>query len=333
MGEDLYAEIVGKEKYDRPCRVYAPVGSHEDLLPYLVRRLLENGANTSFVNRIVDEAVAVDDIVADPLAEARAHDFQPHPRIPAPADIFGPERVNSKGINFADRSIRQPLWSAMDAASAKTWRAAPIVAGDSQSGEEVASVNPAITAEIVGVCKWASVEQVDAALDAATTAQLAWDRTPAGERAAILNKAADLFEANSAELLALCIREAGKTLPDAVSELREAVDFLRYYAVEAISLFGEPTVMPGPTGERNTYGLRGRGVFVCISPWNFPLAIFTGQIVAALAAGNAVLAKPAEQTPLIAHRAIELLLAAGIPPAVFAFSAWRRRDHWWTRSV
>jgi len=319
MGEDLYAEVIGKEKYDRPCRVYAPVGSHEDLLPYLVRRLLENGANTSFVNRIADESVAVDDIVADPLAEARAHDFQPHPRIPAPADIFGPGRVNSRGINLADRAIREALWSGMDAASAKIWKAAPIVAGETHSGEEIPSVNPAMTDEIVGVCHLATTEQVDAALDAATKAHAEWDRTPAGARAGILNKAADLFEENSAELLTLCIREAGKTLPDAVSELREAVDFLRYYAREATNLFGAATVMPGPTGERNTYGLRGRGVFVCISPWNFPLAIFTGQVAAALAAGNTVLAKPAEQTPLVAHRAIELLLAAGIPPPVLHF--------------
>jgi RHH-type proline utilization regulon transcriptional repressor/proline dehydrogenase/delta 1-pyrroline-5-carboxylate dehydrogenase len=160
---------------------------------------------------------------------------------------------------------------------------------------------------------------VDEALQAALIAQPAWDRTPPKRRAEILNKAASLFEEHTAELLALCIREAGKTLPDAVSELREAVDFLRYYAKQASALFGEPTVMPGPTGERNTYGLRARGIFVCISPWNFPLAIFTGQVAAALAAGNAVLAKPAEQTPLVAHRAIELMLAAGIPPGVLHF--------------
>ncbi len=319
MGEELYAEVVDPEKHDRPCRVYAPVGSHEDLLPYLVRRLLENGSNTSFVNRIVDESIDVQDIVADPIELAREHDCLPHPRIVRPADIFQPERSNSKGFNLADRNVSRKLLSDMEAFESKQLKARPIVAGKEQSGDEIASVNPANTAEIVGICVLAREEHVDTALKAAVAGQVAWNRIAAEDRAAILNKAADLFEENSAELLELCVREAGKIIPDAISELREAVDFIRYYAAQSLTHFGAPTVMPGPTGERNSYGMRGRGVFVCISPWNFPLAIFTGQVAAALAAGNAVIAKPAEQTPLVAYRAVQLMLEAGIPADVLHY--------------
>jgi len=319
MGAELYAEVIDADKMNRPCRVYAPVGSHEDLLPYLVRRLLENGANTSFVNRIIDESIEVQEIVADPIAATREHDALPHPKIASPSDIFGEARQNSGGINLADRAVRQTLFAAMDDALPESFDAAPIVGGKPRSGEPHASVNPSNTDEVIGVCQLADEALVDEALDLAVKAQADWDRTAASERAAVLNKAADLFEKNTAQLLALCIKEAGKTLPDAVSELREAVDFLRYYASEASAQFGEPKVMPGPTGELNTLGLRGRGVFVCISPWNFPLAIFTGQVAAALAAGNAVIAKPAEQTPLVAYRAAQLLHEAGIPGDVLHF--------------
>ncbi len=187
------------------------------------------------------------------------------------------------------------------------------------SGSEVPSVNPANTDEVVGICHQAEEQHVDAALELSVKGQVAWDRMGADKRAVILNRAADLFEAHHAELLALCVSEGGKTIPDSVSELREAVDFFRYYAAQAQRHFGEPLVMPGPTGEHNTYGLRGRGVFVCISPWNFPLAIFTGQVAAALAAGNAVLAKPAAPTPLIAYRAVQLMHEAGVPADVLHF--------------
>jgi len=319
MGEALYAEVVDPEKHNRPCRVYAPVGSHEDLLPYLVRRLLENGSNTSFVNRIVDESIAVEDIVADPIEMALDHDCLPHPRIPRPADIFEPERPNSKGLNLADRHVTRQLLADMEKFASQSLQARPIITGKPQSGEEMPSVNPANTSEVVGTCMLASEQHVDAALNAAVPGQVAWDRLGAEQRAVILNKVADLYEENSAELLELCVREAGKIIPDAISELREAVDFIRYYAAQSLTHFGDPTEMPGPTGERNTYGMRGRGVFVCISPWNFPLAIFTGQIAAALAAGNAVLAKPAEQTPLVAYRAVQLMLEAGVPGDVLHF--------------
>jgi RHH-type proline utilization regulon transcriptional repressor/proline dehydrogenase/delta 1-pyrroline-5-carboxylate dehydrogenase len=262
-----------------------------------VRRLLENGANTSFVNRIVDEAIDVGEIVADPIGLTREYRCQPHPHIHPPGDMFSGERRNSKGINLPDSNVSRELLASMQSASMRTYAACPIVGGDKLDGDEVPSVNPANTQQVVGICQQASVDQVDVALDIAAAGQPAWDRTPASDRAAIMNKAADLFENHTAELLALCVADAA----------------------QACKLYGEPTLLPGPTGERNTHGLRGRGVFVCISPWNFPLAIFTGQVAAALAAGNAVLAKPAEQTPLVAYRAVELLLEAGVPPAVLHF--------------
>jgi RHH-type transcriptional regulator, proline utilization regulon repressor / proline dehydrogenase / delta 1-pyrroline-5-carboxylate dehydrogenase len=319
MGEELYAEVVDPEKFNLPCRVYAPVGSHEDLLPYLVRRLLENGSNTSFVNRIVDEDIPVEDIIADPIAAVCAHDCLPHPKIPAPPDLYRPERANSKGVNLADHNVTGPLLQAMQRVREKEFVAHAIIGGKAGKGGETPSVNPADSTHVAGVCRLAMPDEVDAALELAVAGQPAWNRTPAGERAAILNRAADLYEEHTAELMSLCVSEAGKSIPDAVAEVREAVDFMRYYAARAIEFFGEPRVLPGPTGERNTFGMRGRGVFVCISPWNFPLAIFTGQVTAALAAGNAVLAKPAEQTPLVAYRAIRLLLDAGVPADVLHF--------------
>ncbi len=319
MGEDLYAEVIDPDKFGRPCRVYAPVGSHEDLLPYLVRRLLENGANTSFVNRIIDVSIDVQDIVADPIDVTRAGASKPHPRIPSPLDIFQPERRNSRGLNLPDRRLLAASLDAMQKASSSERSASAIVDGRSMQGKGVPSVNPANSDQIVGTCQVADIKAVEKALDSALKNQGDWDRTPAAERAAILQKTADLFEQNTAELLSICVAEAGKTVPDAISELREAVDFLRYYAVQAVRLYGERITLPGPTGERNQLGMRARGIFVCISPWNFPLAIFTGQVSAALASGNAVLAKPAEQTPLIAHRAVQLFLEAGVPEGILHF--------------
>ncbi len=322
MGEELYAEVIGQGTLDRPCRVYAPVGSHEDLLPYLVRRLLENGANTSFVNRISDDDIEVEDIVADPLAAGAGHDYRPHPRIPQPPELYAPERRNSRGYNLADRTVTVPLLANMRSLASVGLTATPLSSGRRKKdgkGAAVPSVNPARTGEPVGHYLPATPGDVDTALDAAHAAQPAWNRTPASERATILEAAADRFEAHAPELMALCVREAGKSIPDAVAELREAVDFLRYYAMDARQRFGAAQVLPGPTGERNTLGLHGRGIFVCISPWNFPLAIYTGQVAAALAAGNTVLAKPAEQTPLIAFRASQLLLEAGVPPEVLHF--------------
>ncbi|MDE2070534.1 MAG: bifunctional proline dehydrogenase/L-glutamate gamma-semialdehyde dehydrogenase PutA [Gammaproteobacteria bacterium] len=319
MGDELYAEVVGQGKPNLNCRVYAPVGSHEDLLPYLVRRLLENGANTSFVNRIIDEKVALESIVADPVAEVEALSVKPHPRIPLPRDIYGAQRRNSRGLNLADVALLDRLAGEMRTAMQQEWSAAPIVGGKVLGGEEKPSLNPADNRQTVGIIHAADAETIRKAVDIAAGAQPGWDMTPAGERARILRRAADLFEEHTAELMALCVREAGKSIPDAVSEVREAVDYLRYYALRAEEDFGKPQRLPGPTGESNELWLQGRGVFVCISPWNFPLAIFAGQVSAALAAGNAVLSKPAEQTSLIGAQAIRLLHQAGVPGEVLHF--------------
>jgi RHH-type proline utilization regulon transcriptional repressor/proline dehydrogenase/delta 1-pyrroline-5-carboxylate dehydrogenase len=318
MGEALYDRIVGEDGAGVTCRIYAPTGSHEDLLPYLVRRLLENGANTSFVNRIVDEGLPVEAIVADPVEKVRGLDAKPHPRIPLPADMFGAERKIASGVALADPAALVPLARAMAAASGP-WSAGPLIAGDTAACGGVAVHDPADRRRQIGTAIEATGADVDAALAAAVPAARRWDATPAAERAACLERMAGLMEAHMAELMAMCTREAGKTIRDGVAEVREAVDFCRYYAVRARAEFSEPLVLPGPTGEANSIALHGRGVIACISPWNFPLAIYCGQIAAVLAAGNAVISKPAEQTPLIAARAIGLLHEAGVPRDVLQF--------------
>ena len=316
MGEALYEEIVGPEKMNLSCRVYAPVGSHEDLLAYLVRRLLENGANTSFVNRIVDERLPVSAIVADPVSALARLKAKPHPNIPLPRDLYRPDRANSAGIDLADREALAELRDCLAAALAKPGRAAPIVGGKEVIGKAEPVFDPTDRRRQIGSAVSANAATVEAALAAASHAAPDWDRTAAGKRAAILERAADLYARDRYALMALIIREGGRTIPAALSEVREAIDYLRYYATRARADFAEPLTLPGPTGEHNRIALHGRGVFACISPWNFPLAIFTGQIAAALAAGNAVIAKPAEQTPLTATAAIRHLLAAGIPGEV-----------------
>jgi len=318
MGTDLYAEVIGKDKLNVPCRVYAPVGTHEDLLPYLVRRLLENGANTSFVNRVVDESLPVRELVADPCETVRRFASIPHPRIPLPVNLFGELRKNSMGINFSNDNELKALAEAVNAKSGP-WQAAPLVPSGKGNGPTVTVTNPADRRQTVGSYVSADAALVDQALANAVAAQPDWDRLPAASRAAILEHAAEQLEARRAEFIALCVREAGKSLPDAIAEVREAADFLRYYATMSRRLFGQPEQLPGPTGESNQLFLNGRGVFVCISPWNFPLAIFLGQISAALAAGNSVIAKPAEQTSLIGHAAVKLLHEAGVPEAVLQY--------------
>ncbi len=331
MGTDLYAEVIGPQNLNVPCRVYAPVGTHEDLLPYLVRRLLENGANTSFVNRVVDESVAVRELVADPCETVRAFVSIPHPRIPLPVNIYSENaalaqhsnfvsRKNSMGANFSNDNELNAMADAINA-NAGPWSAGPLVPGATAGGAAaaIAVTNPADRRQTVGSYVPADSATVDKALSNAVVAQAGWDRLPAASRAAILEHAAEQLEARRGEFIALCVREAGKGLPDAIAEIREAADFLRYYAAMARRLFGQPEQLPGPTGESNQLFLNGRGVFVCISPWNFPLAIFLGQVSAALAAGNAVIAKPAEQTSLIGHLAIQLLHAAGVPTDVLQY--------------
>jgi RHH-type transcriptional regulator, proline utilization regulon repressor / proline dehydrogenase / delta 1-pyrroline-5-carboxylate dehydrogenase len=313
MGEALYEEIVGPHRLDRPCRVYAPVGSHEELLAYLVRRLLENGANTSFVNRIVDERQPIDEIIADPLAHLARLSVKPHQRIPLPADLYQPARQNSRGLDLNHPPALTALRDEFSEALRQPWRAAPIIGGVEQPGEGQAVLDPSDRRRQVGTVVMAGPEQIDQALARAAASAPAWERLPAGNRAAILEHAADLFEHHRARLMAPIIREGGRTIPAALAEVREAADYLRYYAHRGRADFAMPQTLPGPTGERNELALHGRGVFACISPWNFPLAIFTGQIAAALAAGNAVIAKPAEQTPLTAAAAVRLLHQAGIP--------------------
>jgi RHH-type proline utilization regulon transcriptional repressor/proline dehydrogenase/delta 1-pyrroline-5-carboxylate dehydrogenase len=301
MGESLYDQVVGKDNLDKPCRIYAPVGTHETLLAYLVRRLLENGANSSFVNQIVDEAIPVDSLIKDPVAQAREQGGQPHAGIALPLNMFG-DRKNSTGFDLANEDVLREISAAL--AAPRSWHAAPLLAGALSTGQPVQDVtNPAQRSDIVGQLVEASATDVETALASASHFAMDWQTTEPSQRAAALNRAADLFEANAMELMTLAIREAGKSLPNAIAELREAVDFLRYYANEV-------------HGATNTLAL---GPVTCISPWNFPLAIFTGQVAASLAAGNVVLAKPAEQTPLIAHRAVELLHEAGIPRAALQF--------------
>jgi RHH-type proline utilization regulon transcriptional repressor/proline dehydrogenase/delta 1-pyrroline-5-carboxylate dehydrogenase len=311
MGEALYAEVMAREGV--PCRVYAPVGSFDTLLAYLVRRLLENGANTSFVNRIGDLKLPVEKVAADPVRLLAGREAKPHPRIRFPRELYSPERVNSRGINLADPDSLSSLLQAMQSALNREWRAAPLVAGQRLPGEARPVLDPADRKREVGQVVLAGEEALEAALDLASKAAASWDSRRAEERAECLEHAANRLEEAFPELAALVIREGGRTIPDAVSEVREAVDYCRYYAYHARRLFGEGLQLPGPSGEDNRLKLHGRGVFGCVSPWNFPLAIFLGQVSAALAAGNAVIAKPAQQTSLVAMRAVELLHEAGIP--------------------
>ena len=318
MGEALHREVVHPEALAKPCRIYAPVGGHRDLLAYLVRRLLENGANTSFVNRLADDHAPISAIVADPVEKVAALPEKANPLIPVPPDLYLPDRRNSLGLPLWEHSVRGPLVASIKEALASPAAANPIVAGEEiEEGGEVSWVtSPHDRRVVVGTCRSAGPDAIDKALMAAKAASGHWDRLGGEARAAILDRAADLFEADRAGLMALMVREAGKTLPNAQGDVREAVDHLRYSAAEARRQFAEPLALKGPTGEQNELSLHGRGVFACISPWNFPLAIFTGQIAGALAAGNAVLAKPAEQTPLTAARAVRLMHTAGVPPDV-----------------
>lgn len=308
MGEPLYSEVVGPLK--RPCRIYAPVGTHETLLAYLVRRLLENGANSSFVNRIADKSVPVDELIADPVEVARAIQplGAPHALIANPRDLYAPERANSAGLDLSNELELERLGAALTASAAIAWTAVPLLAdgdksGGERSGEARPVLNPADRRDVVGSVVEATPELVEAAFRHAEAAAPAWAATPPAERAACLFRAADALQERTPTLLGLIVREAGKSLPNAIAEVREAIDFLRYYGAQVRDRFDNATHRP-------------LGPVVCISPWNFPLAIFAGQVAAALAAGNPVLAKPAEETPLIAAEAVRILHAAGVPAGV-----------------
>ena len=312
MGEPLYEQVVGKVadgKLNRPCRIYAPVGTHETLLAYLVRRLLENGANTSFVNRIADTSLPIDELVADPvtavekLGASEGAIGLPHPKIPLPRELYGDNRVNSSGLDMANEHRLASLSSALLSSAAQPCLAEPIIEGEAGAGELRDILNPAAPGDRVGQVREATEQEVSVALDAAVNSGPIWFATPPQERAAILERAAQQMEGQMQQLIGILVREAGKTYNNAIAEVREAVDFLYYYAGMVRDDFDNETHRP-------------LGPVVCISPWNFPLAIFTGQIAAALAAGNSVLAKPAEQTPLIAAQAVQILLDAGVPPGV-----------------
>jgi RHH-type proline utilization regulon transcriptional repressor/proline dehydrogenase/delta 1-pyrroline-5-carboxylate dehydrogenase len=320
MGEALYDEIVGASRLNAACRIYAPVGPHGDLVSYLVRRLLENGANTSFVNRLADEQTQLDEILRDPVEAVERERGKPVRLLPRPMDIFSPERLNSRGIALTEPAVRAAFLDEIAAELNASFEAAPIIGGEVE-GRQVAEIVlcPHDRRERIGVVHNADPTAVEAALQRAVAAALPWDLLGGEARARMLDKAADLYERHRARLIGVMVREAGKTLENALSDLREAVDFLRYYAHEARRLFAGPAMLKGPTGETNALSLRGRGPFACISPWNFPLAIFTGQVAAALAAGNPVLAKPAEQTPIAAFLAVQLLHEAGVPGDVLQF--------------
>ena len=318
MGEALYTAADTRFGADMVLRAYAPVGGHEDLLPYLVRRLLENGANTSFVHALLDDRVPAALVVGDPIAAAEAHPG-PHAKIPLPRDLYGPSRANALGRDLSLRSDVERLAAAGELLRNERLSSGPIVGGKLAAGSESQTVrSPAELSRALGETTEASVADIDRAFRLARKAQPAWDRLGGPRRARVLRAMSDALEADTDRLVAILAAEGGKALPDAVSEVREAADFCRYYACLAEEQFRAPEMLKGPVGETNALELRGRGVFACISPWNFPLAIFTGQIAAALAAGNAVLAKPAEQTPLVAAEAVRLFFKAGLNPDLLA---------------
>ncbi len=316
MGEALYEALLA-ELPDAACRVYAPVGGHRDLLAYLVRRLLENGANSSFVSVAADPSVPIAEILRRPQSWIAGPQAARNSKIPLPRDIYLPERRGAAGVEFGDRASLDALRDEVRAGVRPSDSAAPLVDGIALPGRERSVISP-IDGKTIGAVREADDAIVISAVAAAAAGFPAWAATPVDARAAVLERAADRLEVNRGRLLALLQSEGGKTLDDALAELREAVDYCRYYAAQArIALVPQP--MPGPTGESNELRYRGRGVFVCISPWNFPLAIFLGQVTAALVAGNTVVAKPAEQTPLIAALAVALLHDAGVPKSALHF--------------
>lgn len=309
MGRALHDQIVEKDTFNIPSRIYAPVGSYQDLLPYLVRRLLENGANSSFVNQIADVKVPIEELTQSPVQKIKQYASIPNPHIPLPPALYDLQRPNSSGVDFSNVDSLKDLADAMQQASTQTWSAAP---GDRAVDGGKVVTNPANRQQAVGQLALADLSEVPGFMARATAAFTSWEATPVVARAAILRRTADLFEAHKAEFMYLAVNEAGKTLFDANAEVREAVDFCRYYACQAETTL-QDQVMPGPTGESNVLRMRGRGVILCVSPWNFPLAIFSGQVAAALVAGNTVVAKPSEQTALIAALAVRLFHAAGLP--------------------
>lgn len=322
MGDEIYNHLLKNYKDKIKVRIYAPVGDIPELLPYLVRRLLENGANSSFVNHIFNDEVPVHDLIQNPIEQLKAAETKRHKNIPLPKDIYrhaGEPRSNSKGIDLADHLRLKPAADAVNnyiQTLGAGFVGRSIINGKEIDGEEKNVMDPSDHRRLIGVVQKVGAAQVDLALNAASKGFIDWSQTDAETRAKALDKAAKLIDSHKTEFIGLIIREAGRTIEDAISEIRETIDFCRYYALQARQKFSASIKLPGPTGETNELTLNGRGVFVCISPWNFPLAIFVGQIAAALAAGNTVIAKPAENTSLIAYKTVKLLHEAGIPEDV-----------------
>ncbi len=323
MGDLLFLQLAKNARDTQlPVRVYAPVGAHRDLLPYLVRRLLENGSNSSFVNRFLDKKVPVAQVVTDVHAAVEASATSRHSVIPLPVDILraaGDERPDTHGIDLANADAVRQLLSVTDDLANRSWATGPIIGGELNATDGEPVICPADTRKVVGTCRKASAEEVKKALDVAATAQQGWDALAGEARARILERAAEIMQSRMQELTGLIAYEAGRTLNDGISEVREAVDFLYYYALQARKRFAHSETATDPLGGVSQYSLHGRGVFFCISPWNFPLAIFIGQIAAALAAGNTVIAKPADSTPLIAAESVKILHEAGVPGDVLNF--------------
>lgn len=311
MGEPLYNAIF--ENTQSPCRIYAPVGTHRDLLPYLVRRMLENGANSSFVNQITDKDTPITDLITPPQQKVKQFKQIPHPKIPRPIDIYG-TRPNSMGYDIRERHHLNHLENEIAKHKKKSWIIGSMIDGSlDKSGEVIDITNPADPSHKLGKAHLCDEKALNHAIKTAEKGFTKWSKRPADERADIIEKFANLLEENMHELIALCTFEAGKVMQDGIDEVREAVDFCRYYAYQGRNIFKGPIPLPGPTGEENTISYHPRGVWACISPWNFPHAIFTGQVIAALMAGNSVLAKPAEQTSLVAYKTVQLMHKAGIP--------------------
>lgn len=320
MGQGLYDYVTKEVAPNVRCRVYAPIGQHQELLPYLIRRLIENGANVSFVNMINDADIPAECLCADPLERATSFEYAPHPCIPLPSEMFPDGRINSAGVNTSDSLSMLALSEEVSAFDDTCWKACPIIGGqDIEEGELYEVFFPASLSTKVGEVLAATPEHALQSIEVARSSFYRWSNTPVEERAAILERAADLLEKGRGKFFSLLIREGGKVISDAVAEIREAVDFLRYYAMLARDQLTNPIKLPGPAGEENYLYFESRGVFVCISPWNFPLAIFLGPIAAALVTGNTVIAKPAEQTSLVAYEAVKLLYEAGVPTDVLCF--------------
>ncbi|RKF19474.1 bifunctional proline dehydrogenase/L-glutamate gamma-semialdehyde dehydrogenase PutA [Alginatibacterium sediminis] len=311
MGQELYDTLLTKYSALK-VRIYAPVGAHKNLLPYLVRRLLENGANTSFVHKLLDPNTPIESLVSHPLTLLQQYPSLNNPKIVTPEHIFN-DRRNSRGLNFNLHSEAAPFFAQSVHFAQTQWHAAPLIGGEIRSGDKTVAITNPFDRSAVGSVIYSNSKQIEEALVRATAAFVTWRSSDVELRAQALEKLADLLELNRIELICLCTREAGKSIPDGVDEVREAVDFCRYYAQQARTMMASDPTLPGPTGELNLLYTQGRGTFLCISPWNFPLAIFLGQIAAALVTGNCVIAKPAEQTNLVAFRATQLAHQAGIP--------------------